>query len=328
MSESVLPATVARAEQPSKPMTPLQEFWHYFSENRGAVWGLRIVVAIILMAIFADYIVPHDPTQQYRGQELKPPGWVSGEDFFQWMGQWTRLPPPAYDSGGSWEFVLGTDPTGRDMLSRLIKGAQYSMLIGCIVVSISISVGVSLGLAAAFAPRFIATMILRLMDIILAFPSLLLALVLVALFQKPSLDNAMIAIAIVLLPHFVRLTRASALGELQRDYVTASRVAGASIWRLMFITVLPNCLGPMIVQATLSFSTAVLDAAALGFLGMGAQPPTPEWGTMLADAREFIATDKWWVVTLPGLMILISVLAFNLMGDGLRDAFDPKLKRS
>jgi len=151
---------------------------------------------------------------------------------------------------------------------------------------------------------------------------------LVALFEKPSLDNAMIAIAIVLLPHFVRLTRASALSELRRDYVTASRVAGASIWRLMFITVLPNCMGPMIVQATLSFSTAVLDAAALGFLGMGAQPPTPEWGTMLADAREFIATDKWWVVTLPGIMILVSVIAFNLMGDGLRDALDPKLKRS
>ena len=307
MTDAATPATVTRAEKPAKPMTPLREFWHYFSENRGAVWGLRIVVVIILMAVFADVIVPHDPTQQYRGQELQP---------------------PVFQEGGSWQFILGTDPTGRDMLSRLIKGAQYSLLIGCIVVSISISAGIALGLTAAFAPLFISTVILRLMDIILAFPSLLLALVLVALFEKPSLDNAMIAIAVVLLPHFVRLTRASALGELRRDYVTASRVAGASTWRLMFITVLPNCMGPMIVQATLSFSTAVLDAAALGFLGMGAQPPTPEWGTMLADAREFIATDKWWVVTLPGLLILISVVAFNLMGDGLRDALDPKLKRS
>lgn len=308
MSDGTTPATVQRVEQAvKKPLTPLQEFWHYFSENKGAVAGLVIVALIIFMAIFADLIVPHDPDQQYRGLELRP---------------------PAFQEGGESQFLLGTDPTGRDMLSRLIKGAQYSMLIGCIVVSIAISVGVSLGLVAAFAPRFIATIILRLMDIILAFPSLLLALVLVALFEKPSLENAMIAIAVTLLPHFVRLTRASALGELRRDYVTASRVAGASVWRLMFLTVLPNCMGPMIVQATLSFSTAVLDAAALGFLGMGAQPPTPEWGTMLADAREFIATDKWWVVTLPGLLILISVLAFNLMGDGLRDALDPKLKRS
>jgi dipeptide transport system permease protein len=131
----------------------------------------------------------------------------------------------------------------------------------------------------------------------------------------------------VYLPHFVRLTRASAIGEMSRDYVTASRVAGAGRLRLMVVTVLPNCMAPLIVQATLSFSSAILDAAALGFLGMGAQPPTPEWGTMLADAREFILR-AWWVVTFPGLAILIAVLAFNLMGDGLRDALDPKMKRS
>ena len=142
-----------------------------------------------------------------------------------------------------------------------------------------------------------------------------------------ELVNAMIAVAIVYIPHFVRLTRASAMSELTKDYVTASRVNGASTIRLMAITVLPNCLPPLIVQATLGFSSAVLDAAALSFLGMGAQPPTPEWGAMLADAREFILR-AWWVVTFPGLAILITVLAFNLMGDGLRDALDPKLKRS
>ena len=167
---------------------------------------------------------------------------------------------------------------------------------------------------------------MRIMDIILAFPSLLLALVLVAILE-PSLTNAMIAIAIVAQPHYVRLTRASAMGELQKDYVTSARVVGAGRARLMFITVLPNCLAPIIVQAALSFSTAILDAAALGFLGMGAQPPTPEWGTMLAEAREFILR-AWWVVTFPGLAILITVLSINLMGDGLRDALDPKLKRS
>jgi dipeptide transport system permease protein len=143
----------------------------------------------------------------------------------------------------------------------------------------------------------------------------------------PSLINAMIAIAVVYQPHFVRLTRASVMTELSKDYVTASRVAGAGLARQMFINVLPNCLGPVIVQATLSFSSAILDAAALGFLGMGAQPPTPEWGTMLADARDLILR-AWWAVTFPGLAILITVLSFNLMGDGLRDALDPKLKRS
>jgi dipeptide transport system permease protein len=167
---------------------------------------------------------------------------------------------------------------------------------------------------------------MRLMDIILSFPALLLALVLVAILG-PGLINAMIAIAIVLQPHFVRLTRAAVLAERNRDYVVAARVAGAGHIRLMFKTILPNCLAPLIVQATLAFSNAILDAAALGFLGMGAQPPTPEWGTMLSEAREFILS-AWWVVTFPGLAILITVLAINLIGDGLRDALDPKLKRS
>ena len=153
-----------------------------------------------------------------------------------------------------------------------------------------------------------------------------LALVLVAVLG-PGLMNAMIAIALVLQPHFVRLTRAAVMTEKGKDYVVAARVAGAKPLRLMFRTILPNCMAPLIVQATLSFSTAILDAAALGFLGMGAQPPTPEWGTMLAEAREFILR-AWWVVTLPGVAILVTVLAINLMGDGLRDALDPKLKRS
>ena len=164
------------------------------------------------------------------------------------------------------------------------------------------------------------------MDIILAFPSLLLALVLVAILG-PSLTNAIIAIAIVQQPHYVRLTRAAVMAERNKDYVTAARVSGVGPVRLMFVTVLPNCMAPLIVQAALSFSTAILDAAALGFLGMGAQPPTPEWGTMLAEAREFILR-AWWVVTFPGVAILFTVLSINLMGDGLRDARYPKLRRS
>lgn len=283
----------------------LREFWFYFSENRGAVAGFAVVLAVVLTAVFADFIAPHSPVEQFRDHLLQPPAW---------------------QDGGSWAFPLGTDAVGRDMLSRLIHGAQYSLLIGCIVVVLSLTFGVLLGLVAGFSGRAVETVIMRVMDVILSFPSLLLALVLVAILG-PSLGNAMIAVAVVILPHFVRLTRASVLAERSRDYVTASRVAGAGTARLMFSTVLPNCMAPLIVQATLSFSTAILDAAALGFLGMGAQPPTPEWGTLLADSRDLILR-AWWAVTFPGLMILITVLSINLMGDGLRDALDPRLKRS
>ncbi|MDD9850950.1 MAG: ABC transporter permease subunit [Gammaproteobacteria bacterium] len=283
----------------------LREFWFYFSENRGAVAGFAVVLAVVLTAVFADFIAPHSPVEQFRDHLLQPPAW---------------------QDGGSWTFPLGTDAVGRDMLSRLIHGSQYSLLIGCIVVVLSLTFGVLLGLVAGFSGRAVETVIMRVMDVILSFPSLLLALVLVAILG-PSLGNAMIAVAVVILPHFVRLTRASVLAERSREYVTASRVAGAGTPRLMFSTVLPNCMAPLIVQATLSFSTAILDAAALGFLGMGAQPPTPEWGTLLADSRDLILR-AWWVVTFPGLMILVTVLSINLMGDGLRDALDPRLKRS
>jgi len=282
-----------------------KEFWFYFSENRGAVAGLIVFVALVLVAIFAPVIAPHSPFQQYRDAILLPPAWLEG---------------------GNMSYLLGTDPVGRDILSRLIYGSQYSLFIGVFVTTLSLTSGILIGLIAGYYRGWIDTAIMRLMDIILAFPSLLLALVLVAILG-PGLINGMIAIALVIQPHFVRLTRAAVMTEKTRDYVTASRLAGAGPLRLMFRTILPNCTAPLIVQATLSFSNAILDAAALGFLGMGAQPPAPEWGTMLAEAREFILR-AWWVVTFPGLAILITVLAINLMGDGLRDALDPKLKRS
>lgn len=301
MTDTISASAPTEISRPSR----LSEFWYYFRENRGAVFGLWIFAVFVFCAAFGPLLAPHDPTEQFR--------------------QFTLL-PPAWQEGGSWTFPLGTDPLGRDMLSRLIVGARYSFFVGVIVVTIAASGGIIIGLIAGFAPQWLDSIIMRIMDVILAFPSLLLALVLVAILG-PSLTNAMIAIAIVLQPHYVRLTRASVLSEKQKDYVTSARVAGAGLSRLMFVTVLPNCLAPIIVQGALSFSTAILDAAALGFLGMGAQPPTPEWGTMLAEAREFILR-AWWVVTFPGLAILVTVLAINLMGDGLRDALDPKLKRS
>ena len=295
---------VAQIETTTPP-TGLSEFWFYFSRNKGAVIGLVIFTIILVLAIFAPFVAPHSPSIQNRD---------------------VLLLPPAFSTGGQWTYFLGTDAVGRDILSRLIYGARFSLFIGVIVVTLSVFSGVLVGLIAGYFRGRVDTVIMRVMDIILAFPSLLLALVLVAVLG-PGLVNAMIAISLVNLPHFVRLTRAAVMTERTKDYVIASKVAGAGTLRLMFLTILPNCLAPLIVQATLAFSAAILDAAALGFLGMGAQPPTPEWGTMLAEAREFIQR-AWWVVTFPGLAILITVLAINLMGDGLRDALDPKLKRS
>lgn len=295
--EAVRPATQA-------PPSPWVEFWRYFVQNRGAVLGLAVFVVVCLLALSANWVAPHHPHEQYREHFLTPPFW---------------------EAGGSTEFWLGTDAVGRDILSRIMYGARYSLVIGLIVVSLSVTVGIALGLVAGFFRGVVEIVIMRAMDIMLSLPSLLLAVVIVAILG-PGLFNAMLAISIVYMPHLVRLTRAAAITELGKDYVTASRVCGAGLIRLMFVTVLPNCMAPLIVQGTLSFSNAILDAAALGFLGMGAQPPTPEWGTMLAEAREFVLR-AWWVVTFPGLAILITVLALNLMGDGLRDALDPKLKR-
>jgi dipeptide transport system permease protein len=298
-------ADVSVPQRRSNRFAALREFWYYFSVNRGAVLGLFVFALLILIAIFAPLLAPYAPEQQFRDAIRTPPSW---------------------DPKGLPQFLLGTDEVGRDMLSRLIHGSRYSLFIGFFVVSVALVSGVALGLLAGYFRGWVDALIMRIMDIILAFPSLLLALVLVAILG-PGLFNAMLAIALVLQPHFARLTRAAVMSEQNREYVVSAKVAGAGHLRLMFITILPNCLGPLIVQATLSFSNAILEAAALGFLGMGAQPPTPEWGTMLARAREFI-TSAWWIVTFPGLAILITVLAINLIGDGLRDALDPKLKRS
>jgi dipeptide transport system permease protein len=279
-------------------------FWRGFSENRGAVVGLAVMLVLIVVAILADVVAPHSPIDQFRQNFLTPPSW---------------------EEGGTSQFLLGTDDVGRDILARLIYGARLSLVIGLSVVVLSLSLGTVLGLIAAFAGGTVDVAIMRFMDILLVFPSLLLAIVIVAILG-PSLSNAMIAVAVVTLPNYTRLVRASALSELSRDYVTATRSAGASTMRLMFDTVLPNCAAPLIVQASLGFSSAILDAAALGFLGLGAQPPTPEWGTMLAGALQYYQR-AWWVLTFPGIAILVTVLAFNLFGDGLRDALDPKLKR-
>ncbi|MES2959396.1 MAG: ABC transporter permease subunit [Pseudomonadota bacterium] len=299
-----LPSAASDGAETRRPPGPWRSFWIHFSANHGAVAGLAIVISVLLLAAFAPWIAPY------------PPDLTNNTAF---------LRPPAWQAGGSSAYWLGTDAIGRDLLSRLIHGARLSLVIGIAVVAVSIVTGIVLGLVAGFARGALDIVIMRAMDIILTLPSLLLAIVIVAILG-PGMMNAMLAVAVVVLPHYVRITRAAVITETSKDYVTAARVAGAGRLRLMFAEVLPNCAAPLIVQASLGVSTAILDAAALGFLGLGAQPPAAEWGTMLADAREFVLR-AWWVVTFPGLMILITVLAFNLLGDGLRDTLDPKLKR-
>jgi dipeptide transport system permease protein len=284
--------------------SPLKSFWAAFRENKGAVLGLAVFAVIVFLALTANFVAPHSPIEQFRDAVRAPPIW---------------------ERGGSWRFVLGTDGDGHDMLSRLIFGARVSLFIGLSVMGVSFIAGVALGLAAAMGGPIVDVAVTRLMDLIMAVPSLVLAVLVVAVLG-PSLANTIIAVTIVYLPAYVRLTRASALGELNKDYVIAARVIGVGPLRLAASTVLPNCLAPLIVQAALGVSSAILEAAGLGFLGLGAQPPTPEWGAMLADSREFIQSDPW-IVALPGLAILITVLAINLTGDGLRDALDPKMRR-
>jgi dipeptide transport system permease protein len=285
--------------------TPPAAFWAAFLENKGAVFGLAIFGVVLLLALTANMVSPYSPIEQFREAVRAPPVW---------------------DAGGSWRFVLGTDGDGHDMLSRLIYGARVSLFIGFSVMCVSFVFGVVLGLLAAMTGPIVDVAVTRLMDLIMAVPSLVLAILVVAVLG-PSLANTIVAVTIVYLPRYVRLVRASALGELNKDYVTAACVAGVGPMRLALSTVLPNCLAPLIVMAALGVSDAILEAAGLGFLGLGAQPPTPEWGSMLADSREFIRSDPW-IVTLPGLAILITVIAINLAGDGLRDALDPKMRRS
>ncbi len=271
--------------------------------NKTAVVGLILVSFFFTAAIFAPLISPHNPNETSLYDQLKPPVW--------------------HDAGTK-KNILGTDDLGRDILSRLIYGARVSLLVSMVSVGLAFVLGTFFGSLAGYYKGKLDSFIMRIMDIILAFPYLLLAIVVVA-YLGPSLENAMMAIGITYVPRFARIVRGSVLEECGKDYVTAARSIGARDLRIIFLAILPNCLGPLIVQTTLSFASAILDAAALSFLGLGAQPPTPEWGAMIARSRSLILRASW-VMTFPGIAILFAVLGFNLFGDGLRDALDPRLR--
>ena len=277
----------------------LEQLWR----NKTAVAGLLVITLFVLTAILAPFLSPHNPVEASLYDQIIPPIW---------------------EEGGTWKNILGTDDLGRDILSRLVYGARVSLFVALATVGIAVFFGSFLGAISGYYKGFLDNIIMRFMDILLAFPHILLAIVIMA-YLGPGLTNAMIAIGIIYIPRFARIVRASVLEECEKDYVTASRSVGASDWRIIFVAILPNCLAPLIVQTSLGFASAILDAAALGFLGLGAQPPTPEWGAMIAMGRSHILR-AWWVMTFPGIAILFAVLGFNLFGDGLRDALDPRLR--
>jgi len=272
-------------------------------KNKTGLAGLIIITLFAMAAIFAPAISPHNPIENALYDQLKPPVW---------------------EEGGAAKNLLGTDDLGRDILSRLIYGARVSLTLGVVSVGLALTLGTLLGALAGYYKGWLDNLIMRFMDIILAFPHILLAIVIVA-YLGPGLRNAMIAIGIINIPRFARIVRASVMDEFGKDYVTAAKAVGASDRRVIFNAILPNCLAPMIVQASLGFGAAILDAAGLSFLGLGAQPPIPEWGAMIAEGRAMILR-AWWVMTFPGIAILLGVLGFNLLGDGLRDALDPRLR--
>jgi peptide/nickel transport system permease protein/dipeptide transport system permease protein len=272
-------------------------------KNKTGVAGLIIITIFVFLALFAPLISPHDPVENALYDQLIPPMW---------------------EEGGTAKNILGTDDLGRDVLSRLIFGARVSLMVGLVSVGIAVILGTFFGAIAGYFGGWPDNIIMRIMDIILAFPGILLAIVIVA-YLGPGLKNAMVAIGVISIPRFARIVRASVLEENEKDYVLAARAVGARNRRIIFNTVLPNCLAPIIVQASLGFGSAILDAAGLSFLGLGAQPPVPEWGAMIAMGRSMILR-AWWVMTFPGIAILLGVLGFNLLGDGLRDALDPRLR--
>ena len=267
-------------------------------QRRGTRLALAVLLLLVLGAAGAGLLSPHAPAEQFRDALLHAPDGPGGP------------------------FPLGTDGLGRDLFARLLHGARLTLGLALAAVLAAMLPGITLGLLAAQAPRGVGELVLRISDVLLALPGVLLAIAVVAVLG-PGLLNTVLAVALSSLPGYVRLARATALGELARPYAMAARAVGAGPARLMARHVLPNCLGPLIVNATLDFSGALLTVTGLGFLGLGAQPPAPEWGTMLADARDVIGRADW-VIAWPGLAILVTVLCVNVVGDALADTLDPR----
>ena len=284
-------------EEEPKATSPWRDTYRQLRKNNFAIAGFIIIIFFIVLGISAPWLTPYGYEEQVLVNRLKPP------------------------SSDHW---LGTDDVGRDIFTRIAFGARISLQVGFFAVSGALVFGTLLGVIAGYFGRWIDMIISRIFDILLAFPSILLAIAIVAILGA-SLQNALIAIAIINIPIFGRLVRSKVISLREEEFVLAAKAQGLKNGRIIFHHILPNSLAPIIVQTTLGFGTAILEAAALGFLGLGAQPPTPEWGKMLADSRDFIQLAPWTLIA-PGVSIMLVVLGFNLIGDGLRDALDPKMK--
>jgi peptide/nickel transport system permease protein len=277
-----------------------------FLNNKSALFGLVILIILVLCAILANFIAPNDPNPSPPdlSKNLKPGFW--SEDGIKGM-------------------PLGTDALGRCVLSRIIYGIRVSLSVGFVAVGIAMVLGIVLGVISGYFGGWVDSTVMRIVDIMFAFPALLLAIVIVAVIGQ-GLDKAMVAIGIVYTPQMARIIRSSVLYIKEMEYIEVQKAIGSGNLRVILRHVIPNSIAPVIVYGTLMLATAILDAAALGFLGLGAQPPTPEWGAMLAKSYSYIVSGAWWAATFPGVAILLSVLGLNLLGDGLRDVLDPRLK--
>lgn len=299
MSVAEIEATEIQLEAPSGLW---REAWHRLIRNPGAIVGLVFVGVFVFAAVFAPLLAPYDPKEQHL--ELIANGCCPGPSSEHWFG---------------------VDLLGRDVFSRILYGARYSLLIGIVSVTIGLSIGLILGAAAGFVGGVVDSGIMRVMDVMLAIPGLLLAIAIVAALG-PGLKQIMIAVGVANIPIFARLVRGSILAQRESDYVLAARAVGVRRPSILFAHVLPNAISPVIVTGTLAMATAIIDVAGLGFLGLGfPDPETPEWGSMLTEVNEYLQTAPFLAI-IPGLAIVIAVLGFNLIGDGLREALDPKLR--
>lgn len=276
--------------------------WKYLKKNKTAMVGLFIILTLIIVATLANVISPFDPYSQSLKDRLQPGFWKDKTVN-----------------------ILGTDEFGRDILSRIIYGSRVSLTVGFIAVIIGVLIGSIFGILSGYFGGWIDSIVMRGVDVMFSLPSILLAIVIMAILGT-GLDKAMIAIGITYAPQIARIVRSQTIVVKNMEFVESALSIGESHLMIILKHILRNVLSPIIVYGTLSIGSAILDAAALGFLGLGAQPPTPEWGAMLSRSYQYIVAGAWWVATFPGVMILISVLGFNLLGDGLRDAIDPTLR--
>ena len=297
---NVLPATTSLdgLGRFTKPQSQWAIVWRQLRHNRAAMIGAVIVLVEIVLALAAPWVAPYDPLDQNPRAALKPP---------------------------SWEHPFGTDDTGRDLFSRVIHGTRISLRVGLISVGIGGGIGITLGILAGYRGGFVDNTIMRGMDLLLAFPGILLALAIIAILG-PGLFNVMIAVGISAIPYYTRVARGSTLALREREFVVGARAIGCGDGHITLRYILPNVLPPLIVLATLGIAGAILTAAGLSFIGLGAVPPAPEWGAILTLGRKYI-NPAWWYTTFPGLAIVITVLGINMLGDALRDALDPRLRR-